>query len=58
MEIRIEYLPDYTKSIKQLTNMLLETQDMYETVAPENDVSEMVAALERLKTVLENLPLD
>ncbi len=58
MEIRIGYLPEYTKKIKRLTNELLDTQDKYETVAPIDDVMELHAALGGLKTVLENMTLD
>lgn len=58
MEIRIEYLPEYTKKIKQLTNELLDTQDKYEAVAPIDDVMELHKALGGLKTVLENMTLD
>ena len=57
MRIHISYLESYTRKLNQLSDELLNMQDKYEVTADINQVEELSETLERLKLIIETLPL-
>lgn len=58
MQVKICYLPEYTRKLLALKDDILSLQDRFEASAPLEEAEELSRVLGELKLVIDNLPLD
>lgn len=56
--IKIDYLNEITKKIKQTTNDILGLRDRFDVVVDEDEALQLVKALEMLKIAIETTPIE
>lgn len=58
MKMEINFLKTNTKTIEQMGACILSLLDEYECTAPEVDIAEMAKALNYLKDIIQNIPIN
>lgn len=58
MKIKINFLKENKKAVERMGACILSLMDNYECTAPEEDITDLLEALNYLKVIVQNIPIN